>query len=137
MIICNDKNNLTDKNLNNLFIKEGDVEMTTLNSFIPFLFNKKVALMKLDVEGHELQVLEGGAELITIYHVPFVVLEFSPVFLREVGSNPEKLVQLFVKNGYKISLNGFLSKNYITANELLNKAGFQKNCYFIHDSIKY
>ena len=137
MIICNDKNILNDDKINKLFIKESDVEMTTLNSFIPFLFTKKVALMKLDVEGHELQVLEGGAELITIYHVPFVVLEFSPIYLKEVGSNPEKLVQFFVKNGYKISLNGFLSKKYITANELLNKVGFQKNCYFIHNSIKY
>lgn len=137
MIICNDKNILNDDKINKLFIKESDVEMTTLNSFIPFLFTKKVALMKLDVEGHELQVLEGGAELITIYHVPFVVLEFSPIYLKEVGSNPEKLVQFFVKNGYKISLNGFLSKKYITADELLNKVGFQKNCYFIHNSIKY
>jgi len=136
IIICNDKNILKDEKINNLFIKESDVEMTTLNSFIPFLFSKKIALMKLDVEGHELQVLEGGAELITIYHVPFVVLEFSPVYLKEVGSNPEKLVMLFIKNGYKISLNGFFSKNYITANELLNKVRFQKNCYFIHDSIK-
>jgi FkbM family methyltransferase len=137
MVICNDKDILNDEKLSKLFIKESIVEMTTLNYFIPFLFNKKIALMKLDVEGHELQVLEGGIELITIYHVPFIVLEFSPIFLKEVGSSPEKLVKLFVNNGYKISLNGFLSKKYITADELMNKVGFQKNCYFIHNSIFY
>ena len=85
----------------------------------------------------ELQVLEGGEELITIYHVPFIVLEFSPIYLKEVGSNPEKFGKFFVNNGYKISLNRFLSKKYITADDWINKVEFQKNCYFIHNLIKY
>lgn len=125
MVICDNKDNLDNKFLGNAFIKESEVEITTLNSFIPYLSNKKIALIKLDVEGHELQVLEGGTKLIIKYHVPFVVLEFSPSHLKEVGSEPKKLPEFFVDNGYKISLEGFLSKNFITVDELLAKAGFQ------------
>ena len=64
----------------------------------------------------------------------FFVLEFSPGNLKEVGSNLKQLYELFVDSGYKISLSGFLNKKYITVNELFVKAGFQINCYFIHNS---
>ena len=135
MVICDDKDFLNNTKLNKKFIKESEVEITTLNSFIPFLSNKNIALMKLDVEGQELKILEGGSKLITQYHVPFVVLEFSPSYLKEVGSEPIKLIQLFIDNGYKISLEGFLNNKYLTVDELLTKTGFQINCYFIHQSI--
>ena len=74
-------------------------------------------------------------ELITKYHVPFITLEFSPSYLKDVGSNPRQLAQLFVDNGYKISIDGFFSKKYLTVDELLKKAGFQIDCFSIHDSI--
>lgn len=135
MVICDNKDNLNDKILGKAFIKESEVEITTLNYFIPYLCDKNVALIKLDVEGNELQILKGGSKLITKYHVPFVVLEFSPSHLKEVGSEPRKLAEFFVDNGYKISLEGFLSKNYITVDELLNKTVIQINCYFIHNSM--
>ena len=132
MVLCDEKSKY-----NNVggFIKENKVEMTTLNTFMPYLSNKNIALMKLDVEGYELKVLEGGKELITKYHVPFIVLEFSPTYIRYVGYNPRDLAQFLADNGYKISLKGFLSKEYITVDELLARAGFQVNSYFIHESI--
>ena len=134
MVICDDnKQTLNDTGLQ--FIKDSDVEITTLDTFMPYLLNKKISLMKIDVEGYELEVLNGGKELINKYHVPFVTLEFSPTYLKEIGSDPRQLAQFFVDNGYKISLDVFLNKNYIGIDELLNKAGFQVNCYFIHDSI--
>ena len=135
MVICDDKKFLYNTKLKKMFVKESEVEITTLNQFIPYLSNKNIALMKIDVEGQELKILEGGAKLITQYHVPFVVLEFSPTYLKEVGSEPIKLIQLFIDNGYKISIEGFLTNKYLTADELLAKTGFQINCYFIHQSI--
>jgi FkbM family methyltransferase len=135
MVLCDNKDVLNDKGFGKSFIKDSEVEITTLNTFMPYLYNKNIALMKLDVEGHELKVLEGGKELITKYHVPFVVLEYSPGYLKEVGSEAKDLAQLFVDNGYKISTKGFLSKEYITIDELLNKPDFQFDCYFIHESI--
>ena len=135
MVICDDKSKLKRIGPGKMFIKESQVKITTLNAFIPFLSTKHIALIKIDVEGHEFEVFEGGKELITKYHVPFITLEFSPSYLKDVGSNPRQLAQLFVDNGYKISIDGFFSKKYLTVDELLKKAGFQIDCYFIHDSI--
>ena len=135
MVICDiNKDKLNDYKLNS-FIKESDVKITTLSSFIPYLSDKNIALIKIDVEGHELEVLEGGIEFITKFQIPFIVLEFSPTYLIEVDSEPKKLIETFTQNGYKISLLGFLSQNYITLDELMEKTGFQINCYFIHNSI--
>ena len=132
MVLCNQtKPEKVQRN----FIKNSIVEITRLSNFIPFLSNKKIALIKIDVEGAEAQVFEGGTELITKYHVPFIFLEFSPSLLEEHGSNPKKFAQFFVDNGYNISLESFLSKNYITVEELMNKVGYQVNCYFIYNNI--
>ena len=121
MVICDDnKNNLNNEWMRRTFIKDSDVEITTLDSFMHYLSNKNISLMKIDVEGYEYEVLKGGKELITKYHVPFAALEFSPGYLKEVGSEPRELAQFFVDNGYKISLKGFLSKEFITVDELLN-----------------
>lgn len=135
MVVCDDKEILKNKWLANQFVKATEVEITTLSNFIPYLSNKNIALMKLDVEGNELKVLEGGKELITKYHIPFVIIEFSPQYLKELGSEPYKLAKFFVDNGYKISIDGFLSKNYITINQLISYTNYQINCYFIHNSI--
>ena len=125
MIICDNRDILNNKFLSNQFIKKNVVEITTLNNFIPYLSDKNIALMKLDVEGHELKVLEGGKELITKFHIPFVIVEFSPRLLKELGSEPYKLVKLFVDNGYNISIEGFFSKKYITMQQLLEIASYQ------------
>lgn len=135
MVVCDNKDMLNNTKLGKLFIKESKVEITTLNYFFSYLKDKKIAVMKIDVEGNELQVLEGGLELISIYHVPYIVLEFSPSYLKESGSDYKKLPQLLVDNGYKISIDGFLSKKYLSVDELIAKAGFQINCYFIHESM--
>ena len=129
MVKCN--NNDTEKF--ELFIKDSEVEITTLNTFMPYFSNKNIALMKIDIEGNELEALIGGKELITKYHVPFIVLEFTPKFLNEAGSDPKQLLKFLVDNGYKISVKGFLSKKFINIDELLRRNRI--NCYFIHDSM--
>ena len=136
MVICdNNKEKLNDEYLKSIYKKEGTMDITTLNSFLPYLSKKNIALMKLDVEGNELHILEGGKELITKYHVPFVVLEFTPSLLKEAGSDPKELALFFVDNGYNISLNGFLSKDYINVEKLLIKGKNQVNCFFVHYSM--
>ena len=135
MVICDDKKTLKNSKLKRKFMKESEVEITTLKYFMPYLSNKKIVLMKIDVEGHELHVLEGGEELITKYHVPFIVLEFSPLYLKEAGTEPKSLIQFLVNNGYKISIKGFLSNEFISIEELIRITTFQINCYFIHDSV--
>ena len=45
MVICDDnKNNLNNEWMRRTFIKDSDVEITTLDSFMPYLSNKNIFL---------------------------------------------------------------------------------------------
>ena len=77
--------------------------MTKLSNYIPYFSDKNLALIKIDVEGSEGKVFEGGIELITKYHVPFIYIEFTPEALKLHGTDPIKFLQIFVDNGYKSS----------------------------------
>ena len=66
MVLCDNKN-IKDKTLSGLFKKDSEVEITTLNTFFPYLLNKNIALMKIDIEGYEFEALLGGKELLTKY----------------------------------------------------------------------
>jgi FkbM family methyltransferase len=133
MTICytNTTNN-TEKVLPHGFVKESTVVLTKLSYFIPYLSDKNVALIKIDIEGSEGIVIENGIDLITKHHVPFIFLEFSPSFLKEHKTDPKNFIQLFLNNGYKISLKSFLSKEYISLDYLLKIVRFQKNIYLIY-----
>ena len=72
---------------------------------------------------------------LTNFHVPFIEMEFTPSFLLEHGTNPLNFLKLLVNNGYKISLNGFLKKEYITEEDLMKIVGHHTICYFINKEI--
>ena len=114
------------------FIKHSKVELTKLSNFIPFLSNKNLALIKIDIEGSEGIVIENGIDLIKKYHVPFIFIEFTPGILIEHKTDPKKLIQIFLDNGYKIRIEGFLNNNYISLDDFLIKAVNQINVYFIY-----
>lgn len=134
IIICDEKY-IKSSALRKMFKKTSKVSLTKLSNFIPYLSNKNIALIKIDIEGSEGNAIEGGIEIITKFHVPFIIFEFSPTYLKEHKTNPKKFVELFIENGYKISLDGFLGNNYISIGELMKRTGFQKNCYFIYKKI--
>ena len=96
-----------------------DVELTKLSKYYKYLSNKNLALMKLDVEGSEAHVLEGGKELITKYHVPFLMIEYETSFLEGHGTKVLEFLEFFENNGYKISLNDFFSKQYTSPSEII------------------
>ena len=62
-------------------------------------------------------------------------MEFSPTYLKEHGTNPINFAKLFIENGYYISLEGFLSNNFVSIQKLMESIGFQKNIYLIHKEI--
>jgi FkbM family methyltransferase len=134
MTICN--NNKTNIQFPpQQFKRVKDVSMTKLSNFIPFLLSKHLALIKIDIEGAEEKAIEGGIDLISKYHVPFILIEFTPLFLKNHGTDPNKFIQLFVKNGYYISLNNFIDNNFISDKRLMEVIGFQKNIYLIHKTV--
>ena len=134
MTIC-DHEKTNNQSPGNGFERVKDVLMTKLSNFIPYLSDKYLALIKIDIEGAEEKALESGIDLITKYHVPFILIEFSPTFLRNHGTNPYEFIQLFVKNGYYISINSFLDNNFISERRLFEIIGFQKNIYLIHKNM--
>jgi len=96
-----------------------NVELTKLSRYYNYLSNKNLALIKMDVEGSEANVFEGGKELITKYHVPFIKIEYEQSFLEAHGTKVLEFLQFFENNGYKISLYDFLSKHYISISEII------------------
>jgi len=130
-VLCNENKNLT--RAGNLMLKkEFEIKLTKLSNFLPYLSNKNIALIKLDIEGGEGKVIEDAIELISKYHVPFIFSEFDPKYLEKQGTNPKKFLELFINNGYKISFKGFLNKDYITPKEILSH---HCNLYFIYNGI--
>ena len=71
MIFCEPKDNLSN------LTKNGEIILTKLSNYIQFFSNKNLALIKMDIEGGEGKVIEGGMEIISKYHVPFIFTEFS------------------------------------------------------------
>ena len=63
MIICDKNNSLPSYLISN---KTGEMILNRLSNFIPFLSDKNVVFIKIDIEGSEGKAFEGGIELITI-----------------------------------------------------------------------
>lgn len=114
------------------FYKLCNVTLTQLNNFYPYLSDKHIALIKMDIEGSEGKALEGGIDLIKKYHVPFILIEYTPIYLKEQNTDPIKFLKILTDNDYKISDNGFLSKTFISIEYIINNIKDQINLYFIY-----
>ena len=57
-----------------------------------------VHLLKIDVEGYEIDALLGATE--TLRRTRFVLLEYSPGFIRECGREPSQLLDLLMSAGF-------------------------------------
>lgn len=66
----------------------------------------EIDLIKLDVEGHEMAVIKGGADLFAGKggHVKprYVVSEFSPSLIRQQGHDPQDMLIFFFNHGYTV-----------------------------------
>jgi FkbM family methyltransferase len=61
--------------------------------------DRKVQLVKLDVDGFECDVLRGASSLLRDTR-PIFVMELAPYVLEERGASLDQLVSYFVPNGY-------------------------------------
>ena len=113
---------------------KGEVYLTKLSNFIPFLSDKNLAFIKIDVEGSEEKAIKGGIELITKLHVPFIFMEWAPNNLKMQKVNKREFLLLFENNGYKFSLSNFLDKKYITLDDIV-KTSNTLNLYIIYEKI--
>lgn len=59
----------------------------------------KISLLKLDVDGHEMSILEGGKNLLKEQH-PLIFIEFAPKVMADIGSAPQDITNFLRDLGY-------------------------------------
>jgi FkbM family methyltransferase len=80
-------------------MQTGAAQARSLDSVLSELADRKVALVKIDVDGFECDVLGGATRLLRDAR-PIFVMELSPYVLEEHGASLEQLLSFFVPNGY-------------------------------------
>ena len=98
-----------------------EIKLTRLSNYIEYLKDKNLALIKLDIEGFEEKAIKGGIDLIIKNHIPFILMEFQPNLLKKQGTDPRTFLEIFEKNGYKMSEKGFFSKKYASIDNLIQR----------------
>ena len=88
--------------------------------------------MILDFEYEGEMSLESIKDLIIKYHVPFIFLEFNLLIFRVHEARPQDFLKIFSQNGYKISLNGFLSQEFINIEDIMEINLPKINLYIIY-----
>lgn len=78
-----------------------NVEVTTLDRF--FKKSDKIDFIKMDAEGAEGLIIEGGKNTIKNNDLK-IVMEFYPRLLKNLGSNPARLLNKLEKHGFKIKV---------------------------------
>jgi FkbM family methyltransferase len=74
-----------------------EVPLVRLDEIIPS--DQMVDLLKIDAEGAELEVIEGGESLITSNPDIALIVEFGPSHLRRRGQTPKQWIEAFTKLG--------------------------------------
>ncbi len=75
-----------------------EVKVVSLESALPS--SQRIDLLKIDAEGAELEVLEGGMNLITTNPDIALIVEFGPSHLRRVGHTPRQWLDSFTHFGF-------------------------------------
>ena len=78
----------------NIGCKKIDVQTTTLNTFLDEskIDVKRIKLLKIDIEGHELPALQGASKILE--HVPNLLIEHGPEHIRKGGFEPNDIIDL-------------------------------------------
>jgi FkbM family methyltransferase len=76
-----------------------EVSIVTLDAEAERLGLDRLDLIKIDVEGHEPKVLAGAKRLLRERRIRAVLCEFNELWLRQAGSSPRELEQIFREAG--------------------------------------
>ena len=80
---------------------EGDIVLTTLDAFCQAHQVSRLDFMKIDIEGFEEKLLQGGTESIPRFN-PILFIELQPTTLTREGSSVERVVDLLRGFGYQL-----------------------------------
>ena len=76
-----------------------DVDAMPLNDAIP---ERRLDLLKIDVQGFEVQVIRGADRLIEANPDLVILLEFWPHGLKIAGSGPQELLEILSRSGFSV-----------------------------------
>lgn len=74
---------------------------TTLDRYVAEHKPGTISLIKMDVDGHECQVLRGARELL-LRDKPILLMEIMPYGLEEAGSSLDELLEILRSHGYSL-----------------------------------
>ena len=80
-------------------MQTGFTQARSLDSILNEIADRKVQLVKLDVDGFECGVLRGATALLRDVR-PIFVMELAPYLLEERGTSLDELLSCFTANGY-------------------------------------
>ena len=73
----------------------------TLDDYVIAHSIESIRLIKLDVDGHECQVLRGASHTLNT-HRPIIIMELAPYALREAGDSLEELLRILREANYQL-----------------------------------
>ncbi len=76
------------------------VPCTTLDTYLTLYPLPRIDLIKMDVQGAELQVLHGAMRTLKTYPTVRMIIEFWPFGLRNTGADPEEVLQILREAGF-------------------------------------
>ena len=129
LVICDLRK---EDNFNIDYMKMDLVNSTNLGDFIPIINHKKITLLRLDLEFEGENAIKSGIKLITKYHIPYIFIEFNFLIFSIHMTTAQEFFKFFIDNGYKISLNGFLTNDFIDIEELMIIRATRNNLYFVY-----
>ena len=98
------------------------VPLKRLDDVIPNPESMHIVAIKMDTEGSEGNVLEGGSKLILGGSVDCILSEFVPDWLKEKGADPVAFMQNFIDAGYRVKKKQ--GWGYMKKSDMLNMTTF-------------
>jgi FkbM family methyltransferase len=117
----------------NLHTEEGAAEevlvpVYSLDTLIPT--DSNVDLIKIDVEGFEFEVVQGGIELIQS-NKPTIVIELLRKWMKPFGKQPQDVINLLKPLGYEVLSIG---PSHLTPITKINESTIETNFIFVHEN---
>eukprot|EP00747_Dinoflagellata_sp_TGD_P111541 gnl/TRDRNA2_/TRDRNA2_171245_c0_seq6.p1 gnl/TRDRNA2_/TRDRNA2_171245_c0~~gnl/TRDRNA2_/TRDRNA2_171245_c0_seq6.p1 ORF type:complete len:374 (-),score=49.43 gnl/TRDRNA2_/TRDRNA2_171245_c0_seq6:32-1153(-) len=110
-ILGNKPQGMVEKNAGVVDGEVVEVQVTTLDAIFKTASDPKVFLMKLDVEGSEGSVINGGSHFFESHPPCALQLEMSEDWLARAGTPKASVLSSLVGYGYSIPASEFLSTN--------------------------
>jgi hypothetical protein len=79
-----------------------EVPVSTIDAWFAARGGGIVDLLKIDVEGYELAVLQGASEALKGRRIRAILCEFNDYWLRRAGTTPRDLFDFIVAKGFAL-----------------------------------